>query len=83
MAPITLSRTTIQTRIIITTTTTTTKTVTEPRESQKLFTYFVRHVATQTVPQRIAKTQPMQPKDRLPGKKTGKTESGPRKSQPK
>ena len=32
----------------------TTKTVTEPKESQKLFTYPVRHVARQTIPRRKA-----------------------------
>ena len=45
----------------------TTKTVTEPKESHKLFTYPVRHVERQTTPQRNANSEPMQPIDRLPG----------------
>ena len=49
------------------TTTTTTKTVGELRESQKLFTHTVRHVAKQTTPQINATLEPMQPTDRLPG----------------
>ena len=60
--------------------TTITETVTEPKESQKLFTHPVRHVARQTIPQRDAIREPMQPIDRLPAEKTGETESGPRKS---
>ena len=52
--------------------TTTTKTVTEPKESQKLFTYPVRHVARQTIPQRNVIAEPMQLIDRLPGRKNRK-----------
>ena len=52
--------------------TTTTKTVTELKESQKLFTHPVRHVARQTIPQRNATTEPMQPIDSLPGKEDRK-----------
>ena len=48
-------------------TTTATKTVTEPKESQKLFIHPVRHVGKQTTPQRNATLEPMQPIDRLPG----------------
>ena len=48
--------------------TTTTERVTEPKESQKLFTHPVRHVARQTIPQRDAIMEPMQPIDRLPGR---------------
>ena len=47
--------------------TTTTGTVTEPKESQKLFTHPVRHVVRQTIPQRDAIMEPMQTIDRLPG----------------
>ena len=50
-----------------TTTITTTKTVTEPTESQKLFTHPVRHVEKQTTPQRKVILEPMQPIDPLPG----------------
>ena len=50
-----------------TTTTTTTETVTELKESQKLFTHPVRHVEKQTTPQRNVTLEPMQPIDRLPG----------------
>ena len=46
---------------------TTTETVTEPKESQKLFTHPVRLVAKQTISQRNAIVEPMQPIDRLPG----------------
>ena len=46
---------------------TTTKTVTEPKESQKLFTHPVRQVEKQFTPQRNAILEPMQPIDRLPG----------------
>ena len=53
-------------------TTTTTKTVTEPKESQKLLTHPVRHVARQTVPQRNVIMEPMQLIDRLPGRKDRK-----------
>ena len=48
------------------------KPVTEPRQSQKLFTHLVRHVGKQTTLQRIATFQPMQPIDRLPGTKDRK-----------
>ena len=61
--------------------TTTTETVIYPKESQDPFTHPVRHVVRQTIPQRNAIMEPTQPKDRLPGEKTGKTKSGPRKSQ--
>ena len=56
----------------ILTTTTTTETVTEPKESQQLFTHPVRHVAKQTIPQRTAIKEPMQPIDRLPGREDRK-----------
>ena len=49
------------------TTITTTKTVTELKESQKLFTHPVRHVEKETIPQRNANLERMQPIDRLPG----------------
>ena len=52
--------------------TTTTETVTEPKDSQKLLTHPVRHVARQTNPQTIAIMEPMQPIDRLPGKEDRK-----------
>ena len=64
VASITLSQTTIQTRK---TTTTTTKTVTELKESRKLFFHPVRHVGRQTTPQGNAAMDSMQPIDRLPG----------------
>ena len=51
----------------LTQTPTTKKTVTEPRESQTLFTYPLKHVEKQTTPQRNANLEPMQPIDRLPG----------------
>ena len=44
-----------------------TETVTELKESQKLFTHPVRHVEKQTTPQRNATLEPMQPIDRLLG----------------
>ena len=53
-------------------TTTTTETVTEPKESEKLFTHPVRHVARQTIAQRNVIMEPMQPIDRLPGREDGK-----------
>ena len=56
---------------------------TERKASQKLFTHSVRHVAGRTNPQRNAIMEPMQLIDRLPGRKTGKTKSGLRKSKPK
>ena len=52
--------------------TTTTKTVTELKESQKLFNHPVRHVVRQTIPQRDAIMEPMQLIDRLPGKEDRK-----------
>ena len=48
--------------------TTTTGTVIGPKESQKLFIHPVRHVLRQTIPQRDAIMEPMQPIDRLPGR---------------
>ena len=62
MALIPLTRT-----VMLTITTTTAKTVTEPKESQKQLTHFVRHVEKPTTPQRDATLEPMQPIDRLPG----------------
>ena len=64
MTPITLIRTATS---AITTTTITTKTVTEQRESRKLFTHPVRHVEKQTTPQKNATLEPMQQTDRFPG----------------
>ena len=58
--PILLTRTATSTII------TTTETKTKLKEGQKLFTHPVRHVARQTIPQRNATTEPMQPIDRLP-----------------
>ena len=52
--------------------TTTTETVTELKESQKLFTHPVRHVVRQTIQQRDAIMEPMQPIDRLPGRQDRK-----------
>ena len=52
--------------------TTTTGTVIGPKESQKLFTQPVRHVVRQTIPQRDAIMEPMQPIDRLPGREDRK-----------
>ena len=57
-----LSRAATSTTILITS-----KTVTEPKESQKLLTHPVRHVEKQTTPQRFATLQPMHPIDRLSG----------------
>ena len=51
---------------------TTTVTATEPKKSQKLFTHPVRHVARQTIPQRKAIVESMQPIDRLPGREDRK-----------
>ena len=62
MTPKTLTQTVISTIL-----TTTTKTVTEPKEGQKLFIQPVRHVGRQTNPQRNATMEPMEPIDRLPG----------------
>ena len=62
MTPISLARTATSTILI-----TTTKTVTEPKETRKLFTRPVRHVEKQTNPQRNATLEPMQPIDRLHG----------------
>ena len=61
--PIALSRTAMSTIL-----TTTTETVTELKESQKLFTHPVRHVARKTNPQRIVIMEPMQLIDRLPAR---------------
>ena len=61
MTPIPLTRT------VISTTTTLRETVTELKESQKLFTHPVRHVEKQTTPQRNVILEPVQPIDRLPG----------------
>ena len=52
--------------------TTTTETVTELKESQKLFTHPVRHVVKQTIQQRDAIMEPMQPIDRLSGREDRK-----------
>ena len=52
--------------------TTTTGTVTELKESQKLFTQPLRHVVRQTIPQRDAIIEPMQPIDHLPGREDQK-----------
>ena len=49
-------------------TTTTTKTVIEPKESQKLFTHPVRLVVKQTIPQKDAIVELIQPTVRLPGR---------------
>ena len=50
----------------------TTKTVTEPKKTQKLFIHPVRRVARQTIPQRNATMEPMQPIDHLAGKEDRK-----------
>ena len=76
--PIPLTRTATSTIL-----TTATETLTEPKECQKLYTHPVRHVARQTIPQRIVIKEPMQQIDRFPAEKTGKTKSGPRKRQSK
>ena len=52
--------------------TTTTEIVTELKENQKLFTHPVRHVVKQTIHQRDAIMEPMQPIDRLPGREDRK-----------
>ena len=52
--------------------TTTTETVTEPKESEKLFTHPVRHVVRPTIPQRDAIMEPTQPIDRLSGREDRK-----------
>ena len=65
--PIPLTRTATLTNL-----TTTTETVAEPKESQKLFTHPVRHVVRQTIPQRDAIMEPMQPIDRLPAREDRK-----------
>ena len=62
MEPITRSQTTTSTII----TTITPKTVTEPKQNQKLFTHPVRHVEEQTAPQRVVAWEPMQPIVLLP-----------------
>ena len=61
--------------------TTTTGTVVGPKESQKLFAHPVRHVVRQTIPQRDAIMEPMQPKERLPGREDRKDKIGSRKEQ--
>ena len=75
MTPITLTQTST---IILTATTT--KTVTEPKESRKLFTHPVRHVVKQTTPQRNVTLEPMQPIDRLPGREDRKDKIGSKKA---
>ena len=52
--------------------TTTTETVTERNGSQKLPTQPVRHVARQTIPQRKAIMEPMQPINRFSGREDRK-----------
>ena len=52
--------------------TTTTEKVTELKQSQKLFTHPVRHVVRQTIPQRDAIVEPMQPMDHLLGREDRK-----------
>ena len=52
--------------------TTITETVTELKQSQKLSTHPSRHVVKQTIPQRNAIVEPMQPIDRLPGREDRK-----------
>ena len=74
--PIPLTRTAMSTIL-----TTTTKTVTEPKESQELFTHPVRHVARQTIPQRNVEMELMQQIDHLPGREDRKDKI--RKSQSK
>ena len=65
--PIPLTRTATSTIL-----TTTTGVVTEPKESQKMFTHPVRRVVRQTIPQRDAIMEPMQPIDRLPDREDRK-----------
>ena len=67
VSPIPLTRTSMPTTKV-----TTTKTVTERKESRKLFNHPVRHVEKQTTPQTNATLEPMQPIDRLPGIKDRK-----------
>ena len=55
------------TRTVMPTTITIIETITELKESRKLFTHPVRHVEKQTTPQRNVILEPMQPIDRLPG----------------
>ena len=62
MEPITRSQTTRSTII----TTIIPKTVTEPKENQKLFIHPMRHVEKQTAPQRVVPWEPMQPIVLLP-----------------
>ena len=73
MTPIPLTRT------VMSTTTTITETVTELKETQKLFTHPVRHVEKQTTPQRNVISEPMQPIDRLPGTEDRKERIRPQK----
>ena len=63
--------------------TTITETVTEPKQSQKLFTHPVKHVVRRTIPQRDAIVEPMQPIDRLPGREDRKDKIRSKKSQSK
>ena len=63
VAPPTVSQTTTPTIKI---TTTSTKTVTELKETQKLFIHPMRHVGRQTTPQGNVTLEPMQPMDRFP-----------------
>ena len=65
--PIPLTQTAMSTNL-----TTTTETVTESKESQKLITHPVRHVARQTIPQGNVIMEPMQLIDRLPGREDRK-----------
>ena len=55
------------TRTVMLTTITILETITELKESRKLFTHPLRHVEKQTTPQRNVILEPMQPIDRLPG----------------
>ena len=71
------------TRTVMSTITAKTETVTQLKESQKLFTHPVRHVEKPTTPQRNVILEQMQPIDGLPAYKTGKTKSGIRESQSK
>ena len=79
MAPETLSQTTIQTRR----TTTITKTLTELQESQKLFIHTVRQEGKQTTSRKNLLGRQCSEQIGSPARKTGKTESGPRKNQSK
>ena len=52
----------------------------ELKQSQKLFIHPVRLVGRQTISQRNATMEPMQPIDHLPGTEDRKVESGPKKA---